>query len=173
MPGPGSKIFSSTNNNYVQNFKQAGAGRGTYVGMCGGLSTLWLLNMLNDVRDINSKPEEGRAQLIQVRYRWDKSLGGDDAINLVQSVGLHATRFLNKAGVSYATEQIAGKDGAFLIWNGPHFVAAYINGGKFYFYDCEDGLYLLNNKADWRAQITSMGYGGRYPDPWTVFTVTN
>jgi hypothetical protein len=165
-------IFTSTNHNYVHNFKQAGAGRGTYVGMCGGLSTLWLNNMLGGVRDINSKPDEGRAQLLQVKYRWDKSLGGQDAINLLASAGLIGTTFLTRAGISMAGEEMASKGGGFLIWNGPHFVAAFIRPGQFYFYDCETGLYLYETKSDWKAQIGSLGYGSRFLEPWTVWSVT-
>lgn len=172
MIGVNPKIFASTNDNYVHNFDQAGAGRGTYVGMCGGLSTLWLNNMLSGVRDVNSKPDEFRAQLLQVKYRWDKSTGGQDAVNLLATAGLTGNVYLKDAGVSFAAEQMASKGGAFLIWNGPHFVAASIKPGKFYFFDCEDGLYLLENKAEWKTQIAKMGYGSTSPDPWTVWSVT-
>jgi hypothetical protein len=172
MPGQNPQIFDSTNNNYVQNFNQAGAGRGTYVGMCGGLSSLWLKNMVSGVRDLLSKPDEGRAQILQVKYRWDKSLGGQDAINLLASAGVTGVLLTDFTPVSIALETIATTGGSFLIWNGPHFVAAQVAGGKFYFYDCEHGLYLYNTKLDWKAQIQALGYGTTYPDDWKVWSVT-
>lgn len=167
------QIFKSTNSLYLHHFNQAGAGRGTYEGMCGGLSTLWLKNMLDGVRDVLSKPDEFRAQLLQARYRWDKATGGTDAVHLLQSVGLKGALLCSGAGVSYACEQIAAKGGAFLIWNGPHFVAAYIATGKFYFYDCEAGLFLDESKSEWKSRIRAMGYAGGSDESWMVWSVTH
>jgi hypothetical protein len=172
MPKQNPKIFASTNNNYVHNFNQAGGGAyGTYIGMCGGLSILWLNNMLSGFRDVISKPDEGRAQLVQVKMRWDPS-DANFMINMIQSVELNGAAFSTAKGVSIAADEMASKGGAFLICNGDHVMAAIIKPGKFYFYDSEDGLYLHENRSDWKLQISMLGYGNRYPQPWSVWTVT-
>lgn len=172
MPQQNPMIFQSSNNNYVHNFNQAGAGVGTYVGMCGGLSSLWLKNMIGGVRDLLSKPDEGRAQLLQVKYRWDKSVGGQDAVNLLASAGATGVLLHDFTPVSTSLETIATAGGSFLIWNGPHFVAAHVADTKHYFYDCEDGLFLYDTKLEWKAKIIAMGYGTTYPDDWKVWTAT-
>ena len=149
------RLWASTNNNSVINFRQGynPQERGTYQGMCAGLSTLWLLNMLNGVRDMNSKPDDFRAQLVHVKYRWGT---GEIEIKLVQSVGLKAVTFLTGKSVSFATEEIASKGGAHLIRNDHHAVASYISGSRYYFYDCESGLYLESNKSDWKNTIAGL-----------------
>jgi hypothetical protein len=173
MPIQNEMIFDSTNDNYAYLLQQGGQVQaGVYLGMCGGLSTLWLKNMLAGVRDLLSKPDEGRAQLIQVKYRWDHADDSQAAVNLLASVGLTGVAFLTAEQVSTAIAQIGATNGAFLIWNGPHFVAAHVSPAKFYFYDCEDGLFRYGTQLAWAAKISSMGYGNQYPQPWTVWTVT-
>ncbi len=170
-PKQNPRIFESTNNSSAH-LNQAGAGWGSYVGMCGGLSSLWLKNMLDGKRDTLSKPDSGRAQLLQVKYRWDKSPGERDILNLLSSAGLIGTSVCKSAGVSFACTSMSGKGGAFLIWNGPHFVAALVKPGKFYFYDCESGLFLYDYQAEWKMAIREMGYTQDSSENWNVWSVS-
>jgi len=169
-PRQNPKIFDSTNDNYLHNFNQAGAGRGTYAGMCTSLSALWLDNILSGKRDVISKPDEGRAQYLQAKFRWDRSLGWQDRVNLLKSANLKGVSILTNATVPDAEAQMASRGGGFLIDNGSHAVAVYIKPDNFYFYDCEKGLFLFQTESEWKSQISSMGYDN---DQWTVWSVTN
>lgn len=166
-----SRIFISTNNN-AAHVNQAGAGWGDYDGMCGGLSSLWLKNMLSGKRDIMSKPDDGRAQLLQVKYRWDTSPGEQDILSLLQTAGLRGNALVKDAGVSFACTKMADSGGGFLIWNGPHFVAALVKSGRYYFYDCEEGLFLYSNASAWKTKIREMGYSQSSNENWDVWNVS-
>jgi hypothetical protein len=165
-------VYSSTNNFSSVQTEGGGATTGVRLGICAALSALWCKSVFQGTRPLLTKPETGRAQLLQVKYRWNPATPGSDYVDLFKWIDVTAVIDFT-LGVNLALAAMAAKPGVYHLSEiGVHTVAASTLGQMFYFYDCDEngagGLYEFSTMAEWKDLINQYYAGVR----WLALRVT-
>lgn len=153
-----SKVFSSTNAFTSLQTEAGGNATGRRLGICAARTALWCKSMFGGVRPLLTEPDAFRAQLLQVKYRWDPANPGQDYVNLFKSIQVTAAIAFQSLKESLALMAMSAQSGVYHLSEvGVHTVGAATTGGKYYFYDCDEngagGLYEFDSLSDWKALI--------------------
>lgn len=155
------KVFDSKNDQWS---KQTQAGDGQIeprYGWCAAASALWCLNALNGVAAADSKPNEQRSGILQVKYRWDPSTTSDVS-NLLKVVGLDSQSRQQGVTLAAALDFMAQHPGVYWFRNSGHAMAADTRTAQPLFYDIESGLYRYGTAAEFKQGVTSRYQGGSW-----------
>jgi hypothetical protein len=133
----------------------------TYEGICKGQAVTWCRNMLDGKAPKLTKPSYDRAAALQVRYEWSDS---DKMFRLASMV---AAGHYNGAG-SILAGQVINQPGVYQIRYTGHALAAANQGGKFYFFDSEQGLYEYDNSSDLVNRFLNGYSSDKYQEMWRL-----
>ena len=125
------------------------------MGACAAASAIWCANILIEGKKPQlSKPEMGRAQLLQVKYRWGSG-GSDGALELLRKVNLKGEA---KTTVKRdaAMRMMIFQPGVYHICAHGHAFAEDTRYGHYYHYDVASGLYGYDNYVEWKIGVNRM-----------------
>jgi len=159
-----SRVFTSTNAFSSLQTEAGGNASGRRLGICAAYTALWCKAVFKGTRPLLTKPEQFRAQILQVKYRWDPASPGTDYVNLFQSIDVTASVDFQSLDQDTALSTVSAQTGVYHLSEiGVHTVGAAYTGGKYYFYDCDEngagGLYEFDTIGDWKA-LVNQHYAG-------------
>ena len=154
--------FFTSRNLYWSRQSQGGGVRiAKRFGWCAAASAIWCANILvKGLKPGDSEPDKTLAGILQVKYRWDPAASGQDALNLLNNVGLKGTVHddLYQNG---ALHHMGTYPGVYHFSNDTHAMAADTRAGSYLWYDIESGLHAFGDmeemKQDIRREYVSQG----------------
>lgn len=150
------RFFESTNPYWSKQTQAGGAERDVRLGWCAAASAIWCSNILVKGKKLgDSDPDKGLAGILQVKYRWDPAVGGQDALNLLGHVGLDGEIHddLYRDG---ALQYMGSHPGVYWFFTGapsPHVMGADTRPGRYAWYDIESGLYAYDGLDEMKERI--------------------
>jgi hypothetical protein len=145
-------------------------------GTCTAQSALWCKKMLSGAAPESSCPKELAAGILQTAF-INAGNAGTGKQNRQMTALLEATGLKVKGGSLYhdvpsqVTSSVASEEGVYLIFTTRHAIAVKTGGGKFYYFEPENGLWLFAARVDFRKAIHK-NYGAEVTDPeirWMAF----
>ncbi|HUF26603.1 MAG TPA: hypothetical protein VMM18_06445 [Gemmatimonadaceae bacterium] len=133
-------------------------------GICKGQAVAWCQNMLTGAQPKLTKPHYEKAAALQVLYER-KSDGG--------SAGLFGKANLSVAGTVQGNghallNSIVSTPGVYQVRYDGHALGAANVGGKYYFFDSEQGLFELNSALDFTVQFLDGYESAKYREAWRL-----
>lgn len=135
-----------------------------YEGICKGQAVVWCANMLRGVAPKLTKPSYDRAAALQVLYERSAD-GGSQSMFAKASLSVAA----NPQGNGQALlGQIIGTPGVYQIRYTGHALAAANVGGKYYFFDSEQGLFEYDSALDFTVKFFGGYNSNNYHEMWQL-----
>ncbi len=145
--------FTSSNQLKSKQTQGTDARRIERTGMCVAASAIWCDHMIKGVRPLLSKPDMGRAQLLQVRYRWGTGRSAG-VIELLGKINLNGDVKPTVHRVT-AMRSMIKHPGVYHICASGHAFAEDTRDGHHYHYDVEKGLYGYDDSAEWTKGVNA------------------
>jgi hypothetical protein len=134
----------------------------TYEGICKGQAVAWVQNMLAGSAPKLTKPSYDKAAALQVLYER-KSDGGNAGL-------FNKANLIVKANVTgnghTLLNYITNNGGVYQIRYDGHALGAANVGGKYYFFDSEQGLFELDSALDFTVKFLEGYQSAKYREAW-------
>ena len=161
---PGNRLYECENTVGTKTTYSKGSSdvEDTYEGICKGQAIAWVQNMLSGAQPKLTKPSYDKAAALQVLYER-KSDGGN--VGLFSKANLVVQT--NIAGNGHTIlNYITNNPGVYQIRFDGHALAAANKGGKYYFFDSEQGLFELDSALDFTVKFLEGYPSAKYREAW-------
>lgn len=136
----------------------------TYEGICKGQAVAWCQNMLTGAQPKLTKPHYEKAAALQVLYERTSD-GGE--VELFGKANLSVAGTVTGNGHALLNA-IVSTPGVYQVRYAGHALGAANVGGKFYFFDSEQGLFELDSALDLTAQFLDGYESAKYREAWRL-----
>jgi hypothetical protein len=139
-------------------------------GICVAQSALFCLNMKEGKKDLLTKPDTGRASILQAKYDMDPDPENTVRSKLFAELDFTVAPKVKLPGMQ-ALQHLIKNNGLYFMRYKGHAMAAKIGDGAYYYFEPEEGLFKFKSGGDLEKEVMKR-YVNKMKENWYLFKLS-